>query len=268
MLLDTLSAIPSSLYYRMVKDFERKIGFRISLNALGPCWIDGTMIFDMTQVWQKAGIDAKGINYYTIGAIENGISSRYDCHSPLYQSWLGGYTVQFAQTRSWTIQDHFLLAEADQRNWLETFGDPKPKAILAQGDFIDVGPIAVSGFSGELYIGGGWSHSDVGRGSHSVMQESLMAASARIFNRTSQNLHLQASNLLPYWHLFKEPCDSYQKVYLKGYIAILELDDRTKAVLYTNGTIFEDKQGNKYDYFEETKEMLLNSLLAEKIEKV
>ena len=117
----------ANLSYNITKRFEKKLGYRVSFN-LPKGWINGLMTFDMTSVWKKYGIDAKGINYFSIGHIKNNLSTRFVPNSKYYQAWLGGYLVKFSGKRNWDIKEHFKLAKADQLNWLKLYGDPEPLA--------------------------------------------------------------------------------------------------------------------------------------------
>ena len=71
MLINAITLLPAFIYYRYVKSCEKKLGFKVELNNLDPNWINGVMIFDMTPIWKKHGIDARGNNYYTIGKVKN-----------------------------------------------------------------------------------------------------------------------------------------------------------------------------------------------------
>lgn len=265
MLIDVLTKIPSYLYYLKVKSFEKQLGYKIELKNLSPHWINGTMIFDMTPVWKRHGINAKGINYYTIGEIKNQLSTRFDYKSPYYQAWLGGYIVQFDKQRKWTPQQHFTLCEADQKAWLAMYGDPTPLISLSDSKGVKkIGSIKISGYSGILYEGGGWSDSDVGSGNKKLTLLTSMSLAANLFNISNRKLNLIGRNFIPSWSEdFK--ISSYQKIYLKGYIGIIELYEKTKAVLYVNVAIFADKNGKKFNYFSKVADDIKHTLLSMKI---
>ncbi|HLE24506.1 MAG: hypothetical protein UX87_C0024G0015 [Candidatus Amesbacteria bacterium GW2011_GWA1_47_16] len=265
--LDKVTRLPGWVYLQMVRRVESQMGYKVVLNSQKPNWIDGAMIFDMTPVWKKHGIDAKGVNYYTVGAVKDGLSSRYDYLSPYYQAWLGGYVVKFKKNREWTAYDHFHLGEADQLNWLEMYGDKEPLASILQKDFKLVEKINISGFPGILYEGGGWSHSDVGKSGRGFILSGMMAACANMFNMLNKNLDLVGENFIPQWNV-NYSTNSYHKVNLWGYVAILELDAKTKAVLYANATRFEDRNGKEYDYFIKIGKDIKRVLLSTRIEKV
>lgn len=264
MLIDGITKIPAFIYYKLVKSFEKKLGFKVELNSLESDWINGVMIYDMTHIWKKHGIDAKGLNYYTIGKVKNGLSSRFDPNSPYYQAWLGCYIVQFDKYRDWGVQEHFSLGEADQKYWLKLYGDSSPSATTSKSDFKDLGKIEINGFPGKIYEGAVWSHSDVGLGNKRFYLYLLMSACANIMNFSNKSLTLKGSSFIPK-QIKDNQIESYQKIYLKGYFAILELDKKTRAVLYVNATIFENGGRVKTDYFSKIKEALKKSLLATKI---
>lgn len=242
------------------------MGYRLVLPQ-SPHLINGMMIFDMTPVWKRAGIDAEGINYFTIGKIENGLSSRFDPESPYFQLWFGGYIVKFAEDREWTLKDHFQLGVEDQMEWLRMYGDPNP---LVQGDFDKVkmlGNIIINGHKGKLYEGGGWSNSDVGNGKKRFIFPLLMAAFGYYLKKTNPKLHVNYKNFMPVWSE-KMSINPYQKMYLCGYVAVLEIRPSIKAILYANGVEFKDKSGKNYDTFKGLKSDLLSLLKKISIEKI
>lgn len=264
MIIDAITLLSAFIYYLKVKLFEKKLGFRVELNHLEPDWINGVMIFDMTPIWRKHGIDAKGINYWTIGEVKNGLSSRFDPLSPYYQAWLGCYIVQFDKNREWGVQEHFSLGEADQKYWLKLYGDTSPLTTTSNKAFKDLGKIEISGFSGKIYEGAAKSHSDVGLGNKRTFLHLLMSACANIMNFSNKSLTLIGRNFIPI-QIKDNKIDSYQKIYLKGYFAIIKLDDKTRAVLYVNAAIIENANGAKTDYFSKIKYDLKKALLATKI---
>lgn len=255
------------LYFWWVKFFEKRLRFKVELNNLKSEWIDGTMVFDMTPVWKKHGINARGINYYTIGAVKDDLSSRYNPNSPYYQAWYGGYIVQFSKNRTWNVDDHYALGEADQKQWLEMYGDESPLALMEKNNSRLIKEVEISGYKGKLYEGGGWSHSDVGDGYKTFMLQILMGITAEVFNISNPKLDIKTNNFIPKRNSQMQVAP-HHKVYLKGFIAIIELDSKTKAVLYINATIFEDKKNKKYDYFKQTKNSLMATILSTKILKI
>lgn len=266
MIIDEIVKPLAFLNYLQVKQKEKQLGYRLVLPH-SPQLINGTMIFDMTPVWKRAGIDAEGINYFTIGSIENGLSSRFVTNSPNFQLWFGGYVVKFAENREWTLEDHFQLGVEDQMEWLRLYGDPNP---LVEGDFDKVkmlGNIIINGHKGKLYEGGGWSNSDVGNGKKRFIFPLLMAAFGYYLKKTNPKLQVNYKNFMPEWsNKFK--IEPYQKVYVHVYAIILEIRPSIKAILYTNGVEFKDKTGKTHDTFKVLKTDLLSLLKKVLIESV
>jgi hypothetical protein len=266
-LLDKITLFPAWIYFQLVKSLEKDLGYRVELKNLPSDWIDGEMVFNMTPVWKKYGIDATGVNYFTVGGLKKDLSSRFDYQSPYYQSWLGGYIVKFKESRTWTIQDHFNLGEADQKNWLDLYGDPQPEGNIPRDGLKHMGQVIISGYKGQLYEGGGWSHSDVGEHARGFLLSAMMSACANIFNFSNSTLALSGKNFLPNWNC-DSSLNSYHNVRLLGYIAILELDEKHKAVLYANATQFTDKHNKRYDYFGKLRPELKRILQTLEIVKV
>jgi hypothetical protein len=235
MLRDKLTLIPSYLYYLWVKYQEKKIGYRLVLPEFTSHWINGTFIFDMNPVWKKYGQPAVGVNYFTIGGVKNGQSSRYDPQSDYYQSWLGGYIVKFPYARDWTIPEHYQLAEADQKGWLVTMGDTLPLMSTDKKSICLMGKVNICGFPAKIVQAAGWSHSDLGSGPQNLTLKFLMSGMAHIFNFSNSELALTGSDMLPVWSE-KYKIKSYEKLYLTGYFFIVDITPQIKAIFYGNGT--------------------------------
>ena len=255
------------LSYRHVKKVERRLGYKLELHQDGSKWIDGTMIFDMTPVWKKYGFDAMGVNYFTIGKINNGIYSGFDSNSPYYQAWLGGYIVRFSKSRKWTVDDHFHLGEADQKNWLSIYGVKRPVADINFNNINKHGSFSMGNYKGTLYQGGGDSNTDVGNGMNKLYLSLLWAGGAYFFNQSNPKLNLTHDSFIPDWKKEKR-LSSYQVIRLEGYVAIFEIDSNTKAILYANGCSFTDKLGKKTDTFKQLQTELKDCLKKFRIEKV
>lgn len=253
MFLNTLTKPFSYIYYFLTKRLEKKLGYKLVLPK-DKNWIDGTMIYDMTPVWKKHGINAGGINYFTIGVIKDNISTRYNYLSPYYQAWLGGYLVRFSEDREWNADDHFNLGSADQKNWLEMYGDHNPYVKLGKTKFIK--NIQLGKYKGKLYEGSGLSDTDVGGEKKSLILPILLSGFANILTISNPKLQLNYKNFIP--NIKNNQLEHFQKISLKGYVLIVELKNRIKAVFYVNGSIFRDNFGKKYDYFENLKEKLLH----------
>jgi hypothetical protein len=225
------------------------------------------MIIEMDPVWKKEGLDVIGTNYFTIGAINNGISTRYDPTSPYYQAWLGGYVVKFNQKRKWSISDHSKLAEADQKNWLILYGNKNPRIKVDYDNLKDLGEIVIGGFNGQLYEASIYSDSDVGKGKIKFYDKLQIAALAFYMNKNNPKLHLTYRNLVPVW-TNKNILESYQYILLKGYCAVLDISESVKAVLYINVANYKDKNGKVHDNFKKQDKELLELIKNIGIKKI
>src|SRR5207244_3147107 len=99
-----------------------------------------------------------------------------------------GYTVQFPNPREWTINDHYKLCVADQKNWLRTFGDKSPFVEIDYKSIKDLGKLKVSGYSGRLYEGAIWSDTDVGSGNNRFLSQFIGAYEAYHYTKDNPNL--------------------------------------------------------------------------------
>jgi len=232
------------------------MGYKLMLHNLNPHWINGEMIFDMSPVWHRFGLDALGVNYCSIGSVVDGVSSRFDATSPYYQSWFGGYIVQFPKPHEWSVNDHFRLGVADQKNWLVLYGVTSPFVEVDQASVKNAGNIIVSGYKGKLYRGNIWSNTDVGERKPFLPLPLFTAGGAHDFNKDNPNLHLAYNNLIPKQGK-NQPLHSYQKILLEGYIAHIPINQNTTALLYANGASFTDKLGNEHNTFIKIKNELI-----------
>lgn len=258
MILEAIAKPFAFLSYQKIKKVERQLGYKLDLNQDESKWINGTMIFDMTSVWKKYGFGATGVNYFTIGKVNNGISSRFDSDSPYYQAWLGGYIVRFAESGKWTIDDHFHLCEADQKNWLLMYGVKKPIADINFDQIINRS-FSAGDYKGILYQGGGDSNTDVGDKINKLYLSVLWAGGSYLFKRSNPNFKLSYSSFIPNWNKEKR-LSPHQIIHLEGYAAIIEIDSKTKAILYANGCSFTDKKGRKTDTFSQLQTELKEAL--------
>jgi hypothetical protein len=187
--------ILAQLYVRKIRRLERRVGYRLVFPRLSDTWINAFMYVDLTRAWKKYGLNETGVDYWTMGAVENGISSRFDPQSKQYQSWLGGYLVKSSAPRHWTLQDHFSLAVVDQLDWLRDYGDPHPVCELHPSGFVMRGEVKVGSYTGTLYEGGGISHTDIGPGKQRrILLHLQMAFVAAVLNLTP-GIHVTGKNL-------------------------------------------------------------------------
>ena len=111
-----LDKIIAHIYSAIVNYKEKRLGYRISFGKIPEEYIQSTMVAEMTEIWNRHGLKASGLNYFTLGKIENNMSARFDKDSIMYQSWLGCYLVKFDKHKEFNIQDHINLANSDQIN--------------------------------------------------------------------------------------------------------------------------------------------------------
>lgn len=256
-IIETFSSIPAHIAYNRGINQEKRLGYKLVLNSLSSNWINGAMIADMTRTWRNYGLKVSGTNYFTIGNINNNFSSRFDKDSPYYQAWLGGYLVKLDSIEEWPIQKHYKLALADQKSWLKTYNDPKPYAEVDFSTEKYLGSIDISGYKGKLYQGCIWSHTDVGKRIDSWVYRQFMNGFAYVYNKCTLATQLTGDNLTPVWTP-NSSLESFQKVLLEGYVAIVDISPLHKAVLYGNGCHFKDKQGKEFNTFKNISDELLH----------
>lgn len=262
-MIDIITKPIAWLYYQKNRLLEHQLGYRLLL-PIDKNWVQSMMIADMTQIWKKHGLDARGTNYFTVGALKNGLSTRFDYNSTYYQAWLGGYIVQFSESKEWTIEDHYILAVADQINWLLLYGDRNPLVKVDKKSVEEPIQIKISNYSGTFHKGSIWSNSDVGSTKLSLWSLIQLGVMTNIFNIINPALQLIYKNFIPKTNNNLEP---YQKIYLSGYIIILDLDEKTKAVLYANGATYKDRNGKSHDMYNKIDGELLSLIKAIKIYK-
>jgi hypothetical protein len=217
----------------------------------------------MTQTWAKHQIHAIGVNYFTVGEVVDGVSSRFIRASKQYQSWLGGYLVHFINKQHFDLQDHFNLAIADQTNWLGSFGDPKPYFEMPAGKSLPPQPFSIGQYQGQLYeFNGGPSHSDVGHRNNRPFSRFRMAIMAQMFDLSNSNLRLTSRNFTP-----PVTTDDYEMLTLKGYVAVMPIEPAIYLILYGNGSVTRTYVGD-HDYFQELRFDILTAFRSVQIEKV
>jgi hypothetical protein len=211
---------------------EKIIGYRLYFPVIPSRFINSYMQWDMTKQFQKFGLEIEaGADYWTMGRIVNGVSSRYDSESPEYQSWLGGYTVKLPSNHNWTPKQCSELAIVDQDDWLHMYGDPKPFTSTDGWDFKKVEDIKIGQHIGIVYEFGCTTHSDVGNGDKSFKLRFETPVIAAFLNYCNRALKLNSRMFIP-----KVINGNYELLKLKGYIAIFDIAENVKVVLYGNGT--------------------------------
>lgn len=239
-----LQKLIQTIFIPKAERAEKKIGYQLFFRSIPDCFLNGVVRWDETTTWKKFGLDLEvGVNYWTIGRLMNGVSSRFDSGAPEYQSWLGGYLVKLASNRPWTVEDHFKLAIADQNSWLKTYGDPRPITSIEGWAFNQIDKIQIGKYSGRLYEGGCTTHSDIGGGYKKIKPRIISCGIAALFNSLNPNLFLRGNQLRP-----NTANDSYKTLKLRGYIAIFDIAENRKIVLYGNGVVDEEMDMDTFRY--------------------
>ncbi|SRR6266481_6608660 len=255
MIENLLQKLIQLIYAPKLRKTEAGIGYKLAFRNIPDRFINGWVSYDETATWKKFGLDLEmGMNYWTIGKAAHGVSSRYERETPEYQSWLGGYLVKLGSRQTWTPEDHFKLAIADQNSWLRSYGDPKPVTTTEGWKFIPVDTIRLGQFSGTLYEFGCITDSDVGNRDNTLKLRLEDIAIASLFNLSNPNLHVRGGEMRP-----KISASAYEKLKLHGYIAIFDIEDNIKVVLYGNGAIVHNQAGDT-DTFETLKNDLRQAM--------
>lgn len=228
-----LKKIVEVFYIPRFKKIEEEIGFKIGYKRISNIFIDGLVVCDMTNTWKKFGLKIeKGANYFTMGRVVDGVSTRFDPKAQEYQSWLGGYTVKLEGSQEWTPKDHFRFAIADQNSWLKNwYGDPTPVTTIEGWELIPIDNIKIGQYVGKLYQFGCTTDDDVGVGYKTKKLHIASMWMAALFNISNSNLKLKGNELRP-----KVSDNKYERLKLLGYIAIFDIKPMIKIVLYANGT--------------------------------
>jgi len=243
MLEKILEIFAKYIYLPQFRKLEREIGYKLVLRNIPKLYINGWVSCDMTETWQKFGLNVKkGADYFTIGKLIGDESSRFESDTIEYQSWFGGYTVKLSPGEVWSPKDHFNLAVADQNSWLQWYGDPKPFTTTEGWKLTEAGKINIGPYSGRIYDFGCTTLSDVGKGYKTIKLRAACAWMAALFNISNPKLKLRGKELRP-----KTYRKSYEKLQLHGYIAIFDLPGDAKVVLYGNGFIDREKHKDTFE---------------------
>lgn len=255
--------IANLILLNKLRQAEREIGYKLVFKSIPDIWIDGIIRYDMTRIWKNFGLKiSRGVNYFTVGKIKSGMSTRFDFTKPQYQSWFGGYTVKLKQGQEWNLQNHLNLAIADQRSWLKRYGDPHPFCNFKEENCRVINDLMKLGnYSGTLYEGSCITHSDVGDGFDNVWLKLSAIVRATAFNIFNPALNLRGKTLRP-----QSKGKSYEILKLKGYIAIFDIEKDVKVVLYGNGVTENDNV--KINTFEIIKNEILQAMKSYEIVKV
>jgi hypothetical protein len=237
---------------------ENKIGYKLFFHNIPERFVNGMVEWDLTETFHKFGINViDGADYWTLGHIVDGMSSRFDRNAPEYQAWLGGYVVRLSPGQNWTKEEHFKLAMADQNSWLHTYGDPNPMTLIEGFEFKKLQLIEAGAHQGTLYEFGCITHSDVGNGNKPKKFKIETDIFTDLFNLSNPTLQTKGTMFRP------KESGNYETLTLRGYIAIFDVDENVKVVLYGNGAIVDGK-----DTFEIIKNDLLIAMESCEIRKV
>jgi hypothetical protein len=257
-----LSDIIGHWHARKVRTLEVHLGYSLRFRRIPEPWIQGYASFDLTSSWQAAGLNVTGVDYFTVGTVVRGRTTRFDSHAETFQSWIGGYLVRLNEDRAYTLQEHLNLAVVDQVNWLRHYGDPSPACELPAAGFQNVGRVNISGYRGTVYVGGGYSHTDIGAATQRTWLHMAARVLAMAFNGNGAEPRVRAANFIP--EVTEAP---YVPIFLKGIIIIVEIQPSVHAVLFGNGVVLKDRHGMERDTFELIKDRLFETLTATVIVK-
>ena len=204
---------------------QKKIGYKLVFKNLPKDWIDGYALVGMTLTWHSYGLPIRGLNYFTVGSLKNGLSSRFIMDSDLYQAWLGGYVFQSKKRLYWHSDDYLRLAEADQEGWLRHYGDKAPGMDF--GTLKKVDELIVSGKKAQLFEWVGVTQSDVGNIDHSLLLKVMSDGMAYMMNTLTPGLKLKGKNFIP-----KISHVTYQELAISGYMILVNINPTTKAVFF------------------------------------
>lgn len=225
-MIKTLTRYVAGLVLRNELAHQKKVGYKLVFHDLPPDWIQGYAMVDLTFTWRVYGLPIQGLNYFTVGAIKNGVTTRYQEKSDLYQAWLGGYVFQSKKPLTWHADRYVRLAEADQKGWLRQFGAEDPRMDFSK--LKKVQDMEIAGKKATLFAWSGVTKSDVGPSSHSILTQVMMDGMADMMNALTPGLKVKGENFIP------PPSHRlpYEELLISGYTILINIDSRTKAVLY------------------------------------
>jgi hypothetical protein len=221
---------------RATLEQERSNGATVVLATIPNGWTKPFKLV-MNDIWKD--LHLQGVNYFTFGGPQGAksYSSRADFRSSRYQAWMGVYVVDARQnvfghdnasinrSSASFIREFSRLAEHDQKRWLQSAGDPSPKATLTR--FRRAGTLRIGGVDRAVFEGTMESHSDLSLSGKGV---------ASLLGRPKPS----------YWtpHL-----SAYHNVMLHGfYVPWYDSRSQTVFVAYANSTSFQTTSGESIDY--------------------
>jgi hypothetical protein len=224
-MLDKITQLVAKSILSNELKLQKRIGYKLIFKSLPEDWIDGYALVDMTLTWHSYGLPIRGLNYFTVGSLKNGLSSRFLADNNLYQAWLGGYVFQSKKRLYWHSDDYLKLAEADQEGWLKHYGNVAPNMDF--GSLTKTDDMLVGGKKAQLFEWVGVTQSDVGAHDHSLVLKVMSDGMAYMMNTLTPGLKLKGKNFLP-----RFTQTAYQEIAISGYMILVNISPKTKAVLY------------------------------------
>ncbi len=221
----------------------------------------------MTPHWKNGRFQASGVNYWSVGWIANGLecSSRFDPDSKFYQAWAGVYVARsdiftrIGNLQSLPIQEIGQLAELDQKAWLDSYGDPNPKAQVVR--WTPTKESVVDGRRAFVFYGEISSHSDVSE--VGTNYSDLMVRGFRTMNAGGS---LPSSFFIPAAKAWKGKVSRFHDILLRGYFVVVPIAEKgTIVCIYANGARFRKLDGTTKDTFEVLDAALQSYVSAVKI---
>lgn len=245
---------------------EKELGYTLEFNHLPQTWIQNIMKVDISKTWKRQGLNARGIGLFTIGNIDGRNSTRYQIKSPYFQAWVGGYVFITDDSTEWNKEKIWELPVADQISWLKYYGNKNPRVNIVYESAKELEEIEIDGKKATLYTGDFMSDTDMGNSY--ALENTLMYAFAQRFNEDKKQL-LIPEFLKTYWDK-NLGIDEYANIRLRGYIALVTIDEEKniKALVYANGAIFKDNEGNQYNTFDILKDEFLEIIKNTKFRKI
>lgn len=245
------------VYLPYLEKLTRDIGCKLTFHHIPQNYIQAVISCEMTATWKRAGLDIlKGQNYFTMGKVSEGGSSRFSRTSQEFQSWLGGYTVKLRPGLQWTVEDYCRLGVADQNSWLRWYGDPTPFTTIDGWHYEKLGTLQLGHYDGILYEGGFTTHSDVGPNLDTVRFRFAAHSMAALFNLANPRLDITADVFKPLASGFP-----YEPIRGRVYLCIVDVKPDTKVLLYANGINIRD-HGTRLDTFEGLKDEFIKTMLS------
>lgn len=225
-MIKTLTNLVSGLILDRELLLQKKLGYHLTFHNLPEDWVKGYALVDMTLTWHSYGLPLTGLNYFTVGAIKSGMTTRYQEENDLYQAWLGGYVFKSKRPLHWHSNGYLRLAEADQKGWLRRFGARSPQMDF--GKLTKLQDMTILDKKATLFSWTGVTRSDVGASSHSLLTRVMMDGMAHMMNTLTPGLHLKGKNFIPD-QAEREP---FEELLISGYTILVNIDSKRKAVMY------------------------------------